>query len=128
LVRVRRIWLDEHLNRNVNISNNLNAVKSMNNVKRLKNKLNGIIGGKKKQDLRKLQNATRELNRENQERFLKRFKNQNNSLGDLLNNVSNFKNELAKKKQNAQKQELYTYLDEKLNLNVTDRNAIMARI
>ena len=113
------------LNRNVNISNNLNAVKSMNNVKRLKNKLNGIIGGKKNEDLRKLQNATRELNRENQERFLKRFKNQNNSLGNLLNNVSNFKNELTKKKQNAQKQEFYTYLNEKLNLNVTDRNAIM---
>ena len=113
------------LNRNVNISNNLNAVKSMNNVKRLKNKLNGIIGGKKNEDLRKLQNATRDLNRENQERFLKRFKNQNNSLGNLLNNVSNFKNELTKKKQNVQKQELYTYLNEKLNLNVTDRNAIM---
>jgi hypothetical protein len=113
------------LNRDVNISNNLNAVKSMNNVKRLKNKLNGIIGGKKNEDLRKLQNATRDLNRENQERFLKRFKNQNNSLGNLLNNVSNFKNELTKKKQNAKKQELYTYLNEKLNLNVTDRNAIM---
>src|SRR6056300_263456 len=113
------------LNRNVNISNNLNAVKSMNNVKRLKNKLNGIIGGKKNEDLRKLQNATRELNRENQERFLKRFKNQNNSLGNLLNNVSNFINELTKKKQNAHKQEFYTYLNEKLNLNVTDRNAIM---
>jgi len=36
------------LNKNINISDELNTVKTMNNIQKLKNKLNGIIGGKKK--------------------------------------------------------------------------------
>ena len=113
------------LNRNINISSNLNAIKSMNNVQRLKNKLNGLLTGKKKQDLRKLVNVMGDINKENQERFLKRFKNQNNSLGTLLENVKNFKNTQVNKKQAIQKQELYTYINEKLDLDVSDRSAIM---
>ena len=113
------------LNRNINISSNLNAIKSMNNVQRLKNKLNGILIGKKKEDLRKLVNVMDDLNQENRERFLKRFKNQNNSLGTLLENVKKLKNNISDTKIKVQKQELYTYLDETLNLNVSDRNAIM---
>jgi len=113
------------LNRNINISSNLNAIKSMNNVQRLKNKLNGLLTGKKKQDLRKLVNVMGDINKENQERFLKRFKNQNNSLGTLLENVKSFKNTQVNKKQAIQKQELYTYISEKLDLDVSDRNAIM---
>ena len=113
------------LNRNINISSNLNAVKSMNNVQRLKNKLNGLLIGKKKQDLRKLVNVMGDMNKENQERFLTRFKNQNNSLGTLLENVKSFKNTLVNTKQVKQKQELYIYINEKLNLGASDRNAIM---
>ena len=66
-----------------------------------------------------------DLDKENQKRFLKRFKNQNNSLGTLLENVKSFKNTQVNKKQAIQKQELYTYISEKLDLDVSDRNAIM---
>jgi hypothetical protein len=113
------------LNRNINISNELNAIKSMNNVQKLKNKLNGLVGGKKKEDLEKLEEVIKNLNQENKNRFLQKFKNQNNSLGNLLNNVQTFKNNKEKQKFEGKKQELYKYLNETLNLNVKDRDAIM---
>jgi hypothetical protein len=113
------------LNNNINISNDLNRIKSMNNVRKLKNKLNALTRSKKNTDLQKLQNVTRELDRESQERFLKRFRNQGNSLNVILKNVEKYKNELKEKKQVIKRQELYTYISNKLNLNVTDRNAIM---
>jgi hypothetical protein len=113
------------LNRNVNISDELNAIKTMNNVQKLKNKLNGILNSKKREDLRKLEEVIKNLNQENKNRFLQKFKNQNNSLGNILNNVQAFKNNREKQKFENQKQELYKYLNETLNLNVKDRNAIM---
>ena len=113
------------LNNNINISNDLNRIKSMNNVRKLKNKLNALTRSKKNTDWQKLQNVTRELDRESQERFLKRFRNQGNSLNVILKNVEKYKNELKEKKQVIKRQELYTYISNKLNLNVTDRNAIM---
>jgi len=75
------------LNKNINISDELNTVKTMNNIQKLKNKLNGIIGGKKKEDLRKLEEVIKNLNQENKNRFLQKFKNQNISLNTLLQNV-----------------------------------------
>jgi hypothetical protein len=84
------------LNRNVNISDELDAIKSMNNVQKLKNKLNGIIKGKNEGDLRKLEEVVKNLNQENRNRFLQKFKNQNNSLNNLLKNVQNFKNNKAR--------------------------------
>ena len=113
------------LNRNINISDELNAIKTMNNVQKLKNKLTGLINGKKKEDLRKLEEVIKNLNQENKNRFLKKFRNQNNSLGNLLTNVQVFKSNKEKQKFENQKQELYKYLNETLNLNVNDRNAIM---
>src|SRR6056300_1096883 len=113
------------LNRNLNISNELNAVKSLNNVQKLKNKLNGLINGKKREDLKKVEEAIRNLNQENKNRFLQRFKNQNNSLGNILENVENFKKNLQNQKIGNQRRELYTYIDETLNLNVKDRNSIL---
>ena len=113
------------LNRNLNISNELNAVKSLNNVQKLKNKLNGLINGKKREDLKKVEEAIRNLNQENKNRFLQKFKNQNNSLSNILENVKNFKKNLENQKIENQKRELYTYLNETLNLNVKDRNSIL---
>jgi hypothetical protein len=113
------------LNRNLNISNELNAVKSLNNVQKLKNKLNGLINGKKREDLKKVEEAIRNLNQENKNRFLQKFKNQNNSLGNILENVKNFKKNLESQKIGKQRRELYTYIDETLNLNVKDRNSIL---
>jgi hypothetical protein len=113
------------LNRNLNISNELNAVKSLNNVQKLKNKLNGLINGKKREDLKKVEEAIRNLNQENKNRFLQKFKNQNNSLGNILENVENFKKNLQNQKIGNQRRELYTYIDETLNLNVKDRNSIL---
>src|SRR5210317_1345420 len=113
------------LNRNLNISNELNAVKSLNNVQKLKNKLNGLINGKKREDLKKVEEAIRNLNQENKNRFLQKFKNQNNSLGNILENVENFKKNLQNQKIGNQMRELYTYIDETLNLNVKDRNSIL---
>jgi hypothetical protein len=84
------------LNRNVNISDELDAIKSMNNVQKLKNKLNGIIKGKNGEDLKKLEEVIKNLNQENRNRFLQKFKNQNNSLNNLLKNVQNFKNNKAR--------------------------------
>jgi hypothetical protein len=113
------------LNRNINISNELNAIKTMNNVQKLKNKLNGLIGSKKQEDLKKLEEVIKNLNQENKNRFLQKFKNQNNSLGNILENVQKFKGDLVKQKFEGQKQELYKYINETLNLNVKDRNSIM---
>jgi len=113
------------LDRNINISNNLNAIKSLNNVQKLKNKLNGLIGGKRNEDLRKLEEVLGNLNQENKNRFLQKFKNENNSLNAILQNVQKFKNSKATQKVANQKQELYRYLDETLNLNVKDRNSIL---
>ena len=113
------------LNNNINISNDLNRIKSMNNVRKLKNKLNALTRSKKNTDLRKLENVTRELDLESRERFLKRFRNQGNSLNVILKNVEMYKNKLKGKKQEIKRQELYTYISNKLNLDVTDRNAIM---
>jgi hypothetical protein len=113
------------LNRNLNISNELNAVKSLNNIQKLKNKLNGLINGKKREDLKKVEEAIRNLNQENKNRFLQKFKNQNNSLGNILENVKNFKKNLESQKIGKQRRELYTYIDETLNLNVKDRNSIL---
>jgi hypothetical protein len=113
------------LNNNINISNDLNRIKSMNNVRKLKNKLNALTRSKKNTDLRKLENVTRELDLESRERFLKRFRNQGNSLNVILKNVEKYKNKLKGKKQEIKRQELYTYISNKLNLDVTDRNAIM---
>jgi len=58
-IRVRKTLARRALNRSINISNDLNAVKSMNNVKKLKNKLNGIIRGKKNEDLKKVEEAVK---------------------------------------------------------------------
>ena len=113
------------LDRNINISNNLNAIKSLNNVQKLKNKLNGLIGGKRNEDLRKLEEVLGNLNQENKNRFLQKFKNENNSLNAILQNVQKFKNSKVTQKVANQKQELYRYLDETLNLNVKDRNSIL---
>src|SRR5210317_466511 len=113
------------LNRNINISNELNAIKTMNNVQKLKNKLNGLIGSKKQEDLKKLEEVIKNLNQENKNRFLQKFKNQNNSLGNILENVQKFKGDLVKQKFEGQKQELYKYINETLNINVKDRNSIM---
>ena len=113
------------LNRNVNVSDELNAIKTMNNVQKLKNKLNGLIGGKKQEDLKKLEEVIKNLNQENKNRFLQKFKNQNNSLGNILENVQTFKNVLTKQKFEGQKQELYKYINETLNLDVKNRNSIM---
>ena len=113
------------LNRNLNISNELNTVKSLNNVQKLKNKLNGLINGKKRDDLKKVEEVIRNLNQENKNRFLQKFKNQNNSLSNILENVKNFKKNLENQKIENQKRELYTYLNETLNLNVKDRNSIL---
>ena len=113
------------LNRNINISNELNAIKTMNNVQKLKNKLNSLIGGKKQEDLKKLEEVIKNLNQENKNRFLQKFKNQNNSLGNILENVQKFRGDLVKQKFEGQKQELYKYINETLNLNVKDRNSIM---
>jgi hypothetical protein len=113
------------LNRNLNISNELNAVKSLNNVQKLKNKLNGLINGKKREDLKKVEEAIRNLNQENKNRFLQKFRNQNNSLGNILENVKNFKKNLENQKIGNQRRELYTYLNDTLNLNVKDRNSIL---
>src|SRR6056300_784167 len=113
------------LNRNLNISNELNAVKSLNNVQKLKNKLNGLINGKKREDLKKVEEAIRNLNQENKNRFLQKFKNQNNSLGNILENVENFKKNLQNQKIGNQRRELYTYMNDTLNLNVKDRNSIL---
>jgi DNA-binding protein H-NS len=63
----------------------------MNNVQKLKNKLNGLIGGKKQEDLKKLEEVIKNLNQENKNRFLQKFKNQKNSLGTILENVQKFK-------------------------------------
>ena len=114
------------LNRNINVSNDLNAIESMNNVQRLKNKLNGIISNKKKSDLSKLVKVLQNLNQENKNRFLQKFKNQNNSLGSLLNNVQKAKESSAKNKIEKTKKELYTYINQTLNLNVKDRESIMS--
>jgi hypothetical protein len=113
------------LNKNINISSELNAVKSMNDIQKLKNKLNGILKGKKNQDLRKIEEVTKNLNQENRNRFLQKFKNQNIELNTILENIQNFKNSKTKERYEKQKQELYTYLNETLNLNVKDRDTIM---
>ena len=84
------------LNRNVNISDELDAIKSMNNVQKLKNKLNGIIKGKNGEDLKKLEEVIKNLNQENRNRFLQKFKNKNNPLNKLLQNVQTFKNNKAR--------------------------------
>ena len=89
------------LNRNVNISDELDAIKSMNNVQKLKNKLNGIIKGKNGEDLKKLEGVITNLNQENRNRFLQKFKNKNNSLNNLLQNVQTFKNNKARVKADA---------------------------
>ena len=113
------------LNKNINISSELNAAKSMNDIQKLKNKLNGILKGKKNQDLRKIEEVTKNLNQENRNRFLQKFKNQNIELNTVLENIQKFKNSKTKEKHEKQKQELYTYLNETLNLNVKDRDTIM---
>ena len=113
------------LNKNINISRELNAAKSMNDIQKLKNKLNGILKGKKNQDLRKIEEVTRNLNQENRNRFLQKFKNQNIELNTVLENIQKFKNSKTKEVYEKQKQELYTYLNETLNLNVKDRDTIM---
>jgi hypothetical protein len=113
------------LNKNINISSELNAAKSMNDIQKLKNKLNGILKGKKNQDLRKIEEVTRNLNQENRNRFLQKFKNQNIELNTVLENIQKFKNSKTKEVHEKQKQELYTYLNETLNLNVKDRDTIM---
>jgi hypothetical protein len=113
------------LNRNINISNELNAVKTLNNVQKLKNKLNGLMNSKKREDLRRVEEAVRNLDQENKNRFIQKFRNQNNSLGNILENVKNFKKNKANQKIENQKRELYTYLNETLNLNVKDRNSIL---
>ena len=113
------------LNKNINISSELNAAKSMNDIQKLKNKLNGILKGKKNQDLRKIEEVTKNLNQENRNRFLQKFKNQNIELNTVLENIQKFKNSKTKEVHEKQKQELYTYLNETLNLNVKDRDTIM---
>jgi hypothetical protein len=113
------------LNKNINISSELNAAKSMNDIQKLKNKLNGILKGKKNQDLKKIEEVTKNLNQENRNRFLQKFKNQNIELNTVLENIQKFKNSKTKEVHEKQKQELYTYLNETLNLNVKDRDTIM---
>ena len=114
------------LDYSVNISSELNKIGSANNVIKLRKKLNNIVKGKKSENLKKLETAIKEFSNENKERFLQKFRNQNGKLENILNDIQSFKNTLLKQKLEKEKQDLYKYVNESLNLGVEDRKAIMA--
>ena len=91
------------LNHNVTISEELNQIKTMNDIQKVQELVDKIIDGKKEKDRKELENVIKNLKKEEQNRILQKFKAQNNTLGNLLQNAQNLKNDIVAEQEKVKK-------------------------
>jgi hypothetical protein len=101
------------LNENVNISREINNVKTANNLKKLTGTLEQRIARKKQDELKKFQNLVKNMNTVNRNRYVQQYKN--NSI--TFENVVKIKEEERKRKENREKEKnaLRTYMNKLSN-------------
>jgi len=91
------------LNHNVTISEELNQIKTMNDIQKVQELVDKKIDGKKEKDRKELENVIKNLKKEEQNRILQKFKAQNNTLGNLLQNAQNLKNDIVAEQEKVKK-------------------------
>ena len=91
------------LNHNVTISEELNQIKTINDIQKVEELVDKIIDGKKEKDRKELENVIKNLKKEEQNRILQKFKAQNNTLGNLLQNAQNLKNDIVTEQEKVKK-------------------------
>jgi hypothetical protein len=88
------------LNRDVNISKELNNAKTTNDVNKLRKKVDELAERKRSENLKKLQNLTENMNQATRNAYLRRYTSQTNTFENVEQNV---KNVITKKKQEEEK-------------------------
>ena len=91
------------LNHNVTISEELNQIKTINDIQKVEELVDKIIDGKKEKNRKELENVIKNLKKEEQNRILQKFKAQNNTLGNLLQNAQNLKNDIVTEQEKVKK-------------------------
>ena len=88
------------LDRDVNISKELNNAKTTNDVNKLRKKVDELAERKRSENLKKLQNLTKNMNQATRNAYLRRYTSQTNTFENVAQNV---KNAITKKKQEEEK-------------------------
>ena len=91
------------LNHNVTISEELNQIKTINDIQKVEELVDKIIDGKKEKDRKELENDIKNLKKEEQNRILQKFKAQNNTLGNLLQNAQKLRNDFVAEQEKVKK-------------------------
>ena len=91
------------LNHNVTISEELNQIKTINDIQKVEELVDKIIDGKKEKDRKELENVIKNLKKEEQNRILQKFKAQNNTLGNLLQNAQKLRNDFVAEQEKVKK-------------------------
>jgi dsDNA-binding SOS-regulon protein len=88
---------------NVNISKELTKIKTINDIQKVDKIVDKIIDGKKGKDRKELEKVIKILTKEEQNRILQKFKAQNNTLGNLLQNVQKLKTDIVAEQEKVKK-------------------------